>query len=84
MTELKFIDKPDTELFLETISDEMALVLRLKTDAQRLRSVNAFWQSARRVLKAAIVTEHPQWDRQQVNREIARRMSNNLVDQAHD
>ena len=30
----------------EIIDDQMAAVLRRKTDAQRLRSVDAFWKSA--------------------------------------
>jgi hypothetical protein len=64
----------------EIISDQMAAVLRQKSDAQRLRSVDAFWRSARAILKAAIRTEHPDWSLDLVHVEVARRISNGAVD----
>ena len=67
----------------EIIDDQMAAVLRRKTDAQRLRSVDAFWKSARAIIKAAICTEHPEWDLQTINQEIARRISNGALDDVH-
>lgn len=66
----------------EIIDDQMAEILRRKTDVQRLRSVDGFWRSARAILRAAIVTEHPDWDRARVNIEISRRISNGAVDDA--
>lgn len=66
----------------EIIEDQMAEFLRRKTDVQRLRSVDSFWRSARAILRAAIVTEHPDWERAQVNVEISRRISNGAVDDA--
>ena len=64
----------------EMIDDRVAEALRHKTDAQRLRSVDAFWNSARAILKAAIRTEHPDWNLDQVNVEVARRISNGAID----
>ncbi|MBX3418886.1 MAG: hypothetical protein KF851_14885 [Pirellulaceae bacterium] len=64
----------------EMIDETMAEVLRQKTDAQRLRSVDAFWQSARAILLAAIRTEHPDWEKEKVQREVARRISNGVLD----
>ena len=64
----------------EMIDDQKAEILRRKTDVQRLRSVDSFWRSARAILRAAIVTEHPDWDRHRVNIEISRRISNGAVD----
>lgn len=66
----------------EVIEDQMAEFLRRKTDVQRLRSVDSFWRSARAILRAAVVTEHPDWDRASVNVEISRRISNGAVDDA--
>lgn len=66
----------------EIIEDQMAEFLRRKTDLQRLRSVDGFWRSARAILRAAIVTEHPDWDRSRVNVEISKRISNGAVDDA--
>ena len=67
----------------EVIDDQMAEALRRKSDAQRLRSVDAFWNSARAILKAAIRTEHPDWSLELVQAEIARRISNGVLDHVH-
>ncbi len=64
----------------EMIDDQTAAVLRQKTDLQRLRSVDAFWNFARAVLKAAIRTEHPDWAPERVQIEIARRISTGALD----
>jgi hypothetical protein len=64
----------------EVIDDQMAEILRGKSDTQRLRSVDAFWNSARAILKAAIRTEHPDWSLDRVQIEIARRISNGVLD----
>lgn len=64
----------------EVIDNQMAEVLRQKSDSQRLRSVDAFWNSARAILKAAIRTEHPEWSLDQVQIEVARRISNGVLD----
>lgn len=76
---------PESEFSLppfEIISDQMAEILRRKTDAQRLRSVDAFWKSARSILRASILSQQPHWTVQEVNIEIARRISNGVVDHA--
>lgn len=70
----------DNTVKFEVIDDQMAEILRRKTDLQRLRSVDGFWRSARALLRAAIVTDHPDWDRSRVNVEISRRISNGAVD----
>jgi hypothetical protein len=67
----------------EVIDDRMADLLRQKSDTQRLRSVDAFWNSARAILKAAIRTKHPEWSLDQVHVEIARRISNGAIDHVH-
>lgn len=67
-------------LSFEVIDEPMADALRRKSDSQRLRSVDAFWNSARAILKAAIRTEHPEWGLHQVHLEVARRISNGALD----
>ncbi len=64
----------------EIVDDRVAAILRDKRDSERLRSVDAAWRSARVIVKAAIVTEHPDWNSSQVNQEIARRISNGVID----
>lgn len=80
MNEARQTVRESSNFYMEVVDDDMAAVLRKKTDAQRLRSVDAFWKSARAILRAAICTEHPDWDSGKVNSEIARRISNGALD----
>ena len=63
----------------EMIDDAMADVLRQKTCVERLRIATRLWKSARVVIGGAIRMEQPEWSDEQVNREIARRMSHGVV-----
>jgi hypothetical protein len=64
----------------EIVADIMAAILREKTEVQRLAIADRMWQSARVILRGAIKTEHPDWSADQVNHEIARRISGGVVD----
>jgi hypothetical protein len=64
---------------VEVMDDAMADILRQKTEAERLRIAGRMWQSARVILRGAIRTEYPEWTVDQVNREIARRISHGVV-----
>lgn len=64
---------------MEVMDDAMSDVLRQKTEAERLRIADRMWKSARAILRGAIRTEHPDWSMEQVNREIACRISHGLV-----
>ncbi len=65
--------------FMEVMDDTMADVLREKTEAERLKIADRMWRSARSILRGAIQTEHPDWSEEQVNGEIAERISHGLV-----
>jgi len=65
--------------FMEVMDDAMANVLREKTEAERLNIANRMWKSARSILRGAIQTEHPDWSKEQINGEIAERISHGLV-----
>ncbi|MEI6535515.1 MAG: hypothetical protein WCN98_09265 [Verrucomicrobiaceae bacterium] len=64
---------------VEVMDDAMADILRQKTEAERLRIAGRMWKSARVILRGAIQTEYPEWNVEQVNREIARRISHGVV-----
>lgn len=70
--------------YMEVIDDDMADVLRLKTEAERLKIADRLWKSARTILRGAIQTEHPDWNVDQVNREIAHRISHGAVTHGPD
>lgn len=63
----------------EVLDDQMADILRQKSEVERLRIAGRMWRSARVILRGAIRTEHPEWDLDRVNREIARRISHGVV-----
>ena len=64
---------------VEVISNEMAQVLRHKTGAERLAIASQMFASARRMIADMLHAEHPEWDDQQVNQEVARRLSHGAV-----
>lgn len=64
---------------IEVMDDDMAVILRQKSEVERLRIANRMWKSARVILRGAIRTEHPDWTIEQVNQEIARRISHGVV-----
>jgi hypothetical protein len=63
----------------EFVDDAMVDVLRQKSEVERLRIGFRMWKSARVILRAAIEADHPAWNEDQVNREIARRISHGIV-----
>jgi hypothetical protein len=69
---------------MEVMDNAMVDVLRQKTEVERLRIAGRMWKSARVILRGAIRTEHPDWNVDQVNREIARRISHGLVKHESD
>ena len=67
---------------VELIDDAMADMLRGKSEVERLQIASRMWRSARVMLRAAIRSEHPEWDDQHLNREVACRISHGMV--THD
>jgi hypothetical protein len=69
---------------IEVMDDDMAAVLRLKTDEDRLKIGFRMWKAARSILRASITSDHPEWSPERVNREIAWRISHGVVDYGRD
>jgi Rv0078B-related antitoxin len=59
----------------EVLSDEMAAIYRAMTPSQKLAIVDRMWRSARRMIRANLAREHPDWTSEELDRETARRMS---------
>jgi len=64
---------------IEVLDDTMTEILRAKTPAQRIAIGFGLWKSARMMLEAQLAARHPDWNRQQVGREVARRLSHGAV-----
>lgn len=63
----------------EVVDDQMAAVLRGMTTSQRLAIANRMWVSARKAIQQILIAEHPEWSKDQIERETARRMSHGAV-----
>jgi len=70
MTELPHFDVPD---------DAVVEVLRRMTPVERLTVANNMWVSARKAIECMLRSDHPEWDDEQVRREIARRLLRGAV-----
>lgn len=64
---------------IEVLDDAMAEVLRRKTPAERIRIGFALWTSARNMLLAHLRTSHPDWSRERLEKEVARRLSHGAI-----
>jgi hypothetical protein len=63
----------------DVIDEEMVAVLREKTEQQRLEIGFAMWRFARDMMRSVIAAEHADWTDEEVQREMAKRMSHGAV-----
>jgi hypothetical protein len=66
---------------MEILDDAMAAILRQKTPAERLAIANGMWRFARDMIRATIKREHPDWSEGEVSRMVARRLSQDGVEE---
>jgi hypothetical protein len=59
---------------IEVIDDDLAEVLRAKTPAERIEMIAAANRTARLIASAGIRYQHPDWDENQVQAEVLRRV----------
>jgi hypothetical protein len=60
---------------MEIPNPVMVRVLTDKSPAERLAIAQGMWRSAREMLRNVPRSEHPEWTREQVDAEVARRLS---------
>ena len=60
---------------LDIIDAEVARVLRAKTGMERLRLAHEAWELARERLTAFLSAQHPDWEGEEVRRQVAKRLS---------
>jgi hypothetical protein len=71
------MQRPET---MDVLDDEMVEVYRQMSGAERLRIAFGLFASARRMLTNHLRSEHPDWDEETIQREVARRISRGVVD----
>lgn len=66
---------PPRRPVVEAVDGQMARVLAAKSGAERLAIAAGMFRSARRMLESHLRAQHPDWSRDQVQAETARRLS---------
>ena len=64
---------------IEVVAEEMAVVLRKKTGAERLALARGMFRSAPPMLMHYLRAQHPDWDDLQIQREAAHRLSHGAL-----
>jgi len=57
------------------VDSRVAAILRAKSGMERLRLAHEAWELAHARLTAYLAARHPEWDRQQVQSAVAKRLS---------
>jgi hypothetical protein len=60
---------------VEVVDWPMVLILRQKTEAQRLAISWGMWKSARDMLRNLVRSEHPDWSEGEVRSYVAKRLA---------
>ena len=60
---------------IEVMDDNMAEILKKKTPAERLEIAFTLWSSARDMLTTVLASQNPNWSKERVATEAARRLS---------
>ena len=60
---------------IEVMSDDMAKILRKKSPAERLEIAFGMWRSTRNMLTSLLTSQNPDWSKDRVTSEVARRLS---------
>jgi hypothetical protein len=64
---------------IEIIDNAMAKILREKTPQQRLAIAFGLWTSAKKQLSNYLRTEHPDWNEEMIQKEVAKRLSHGTI-----
>ena len=65
---------------LEIIDNVMAQVLREKTPQQRLAIAFGMWNSAKIQLTNHLRSQHSDWNKKMIQKEVARRLSHGITE----
>jgi hypothetical protein len=60
---------------IEVVDEAIAQVLREKTPTERIEMVLAANRTMRLVIEGSLRSRHPDWNNDQIKKEVARRMS---------
>ena len=63
----------------EIVDDDVAAILRTKTETERLEIAFSMWRFARDMIAGNLKAEHPDWSPEELQRQVARRMSHGAV-----
>ncbi len=59
---------------IEVVDDQMAAIYREMSTAQKGEIIASAHRTMRRLLQGRILTDHPEWNEEQVNAEVSQRL----------
>ncbi len=71
--------KPRNNPCIEVVDEQMAVVLREKTEAERLALAHGMWRSTHEMITHIVRNRHPEWSQQQIQAETSRRLAYGAV-----
>jgi len=60
---------------IESVDDEITVILRQMTATERLAIAFGMWRSARDMLSSMLRSQHPDWSERRIGAEVAHRLS---------
>ncbi len=64
---------------IEVLDEDVAAILRSKTEADRLTIAFGMWSFARQSVLNVLRSEHADWDENRLQKEVARRLSHGAI-----
>ncbi len=65
---------------VEIIDPMVVEILRRMTPTERLQQAFSMWETARIITQGGVAHQHPDWNEQQVLREVAKRLSHGATE----
>ncbi len=61
---------------IEVMDDAMADVLKLKSGSERLQIASNLWKFGKDMIRANVISKHPDWACSEIDKEVSRRLLN--------
>ncbi len=64
---------------IEVVHEDMAEIFRRKTPAERIRIGFMIWTSARNMLRTHLKKTHPEWNTEEIEKEVRKRLGHGAI-----
>jgi len=64
---------------IEVLDEDIVKILKIKSPADRIKIGFALWTSSFNMLRSHLKTSHPDWSKEKIDSEVARRFSRGAI-----